>query len=59
MASKKVLTAAIIKLKEVNQQLLNKMHEASTIKEIENIREKIARNESMILDFEFQLTTRK
>jgi len=55
MASRKTLNLAILKLRDINNKLHAKLHDCTSNEEIENIRNKITKNESMILDFEFQL----
>ena len=59
MASKKVLKIAILKLKEINDKLHAKLHECTSNVEIEQINKKITKNESMIMDFEFQLNNKE
>lgn len=55
MATNNVLTAAIRKLKDANFALLEKRGRCKTEKEAEAINAVIARNESMILDYEYRL----
>lgn len=55
MAAKTTLIGAIETLKHLNAMLIRKMKESSSEKEKEELSNKISRNESLILDYDFRL----
>lgn len=54
--NKKILTTAIIKLKEVNDNLLKKKKLTADKIDKQNITKQINTNNSLILDYQFRLT---
>lgn len=55
MASKQVLITAIEKLKEANSRIFEKCCKVSDEKTKEKLRGDIAKNNAMILDYQFRL----
>lgn len=57
MVNKNVLKSAIEILTNTNKSLSDKLKTASSKKEKEKIKNEMARNQSMILDYNFRLNT--
>ena len=55
MANKLLLKESIDKLKRNNEIILSRLRKVKDKKKIEELNNTIARNNSMILDYEFQL----
>ena len=55
MANKLLLKQSIDKLKRSNEIILGRLRKVTDKKKIEELNNTIARNNSMILDYEFQL----
>jgi hypothetical protein len=55
MANKLLLKESIDKLKRNNEIILGRLRKVKDKKKIEELNNTIARNNSMILDYEFQL----
>lgn len=55
MANKLLLKQSIDKLKRSNEIILGRLHKVTDKKKIEELNNTIAKNNSMILDYEFQL----
>jgi hypothetical protein len=57
MANKLLLKESIDKLKRSNEIILGRLSNVTDKKKIEELNNTIARNNSMILDYEYQLNT--
>jgi hypothetical protein len=57
MANKLLLKESIDKLKRSNEIILGRLRNVTDKKKIEELNNTIARNNSMILDYEYQLNT--
>ena len=57
MANKLLLKESIDKLKRSNEIILGRLRNVTDKKKIDELNNTIARNNSMILDYEYQLNT--